>query len=162
MKTSRGVIICCLLAAAALSCESTYPELNSLNDLDYLDDESYDLLQWFANNVDIDNGVVLLNVSSIIHNRSHVYMNNEGLLPRVQRQYWTFGNVWQTSSGRPDHRRPNMARIVYRVQEPNTIDCTIDNTSDHMIVGQVYLTQHYNPDETYRISTSLLVDIREQ
>lgn len=184
MKTSRGVIISCLLAAVALSCESAHQKLKSLDHLKNIDfghsvpKHSLLLLHWFANTVDVDNnGVVRLTFDPNTEEfGSHHYGNFEDLLDplplgHVRYRYYTVGNLHtETSNELPayvrnpplqDYEGTNRDRIIFRVREQNTGDHTID---------QVYLTQHYHPHEhrgtrynpahTYQISTRLMRQIR--
>ncbi|KAK7940279.1 hypothetical protein WMY93_003605 [Mugilogobius chulae] len=104
---------------------------------------------------------------------SHHYGNYEHILDPLPPgyRYYTVGNLHEvTSDELPDYvlNPPvreyvgtNMDRIIFRVQERTSGDHRID---------QVYLTQHYrqdehqgtryNPEYTYRISTTLLHELR--
>uniref|UniRef100_A0A8C6U485 Uncharacterized protein n=1 Tax=Neogobius melanostomus TaxID=47308 RepID=A0A8C6U485_9GOBI len=177
MQKSR-VIISCLLALV-LSCDSTHQKLKSLNDLKDIDFErsvpkhGLLLLHWFANVINIDNNNVLRltfdpNTEDF---GSHHYGNYENMLDPLPRgyRYFTVGNLYEeTSNELPEYvlhppvreyEGNNMDRILFRVT----------NSGVH-IIDQVYLTQHYrqheqqgtryNPDHTYRISNSLLQQIR--
>lgn len=187
MKMNKGVIVACLLSLVALSCESDFQELNSLNDLkrvysaNSLPMHSLTLLHWFANNVDIDNNdVVRLSFDTNRDFGSHTYRNYEGLLPSVSQgyQYCTIGNVNRP----PGNTCPFYEDFPNYVLYPRVIEnYGTGRNRDRIIVSvqtqtysarrvsQVYLTQHYNdwnhgsgydPDNTFIITTNLLQQLR--
>ncbi|KAK7940280.1 hypothetical protein WMY93_003606 [Mugilogobius chulae] len=183
MTTSREVpfIVQICLLTLVLSCEAAHQRLKSLNDLKKIDfgqpvpKHSLLLLHWFANVIDIDNNNVLLLTFDPNSEDfgSHHYGNFEDMLDPLPRghRYYTVGNLHEdTSDELPDYvlNPPvreyvgtNMDRIIFRVRERTSGDHRID---------QVYLTQHYrqdehqgtryNPEYTYRISTTLLHELR--
>uniref|UniRef100_A0A8C6U0L8 Uncharacterized protein n=1 Tax=Neogobius melanostomus TaxID=47308 RepID=A0A8C6U0L8_9GOBI len=134
------------------------------------------LLHWFANVINIDNNNVLRltfdpNTEDF---GSHHYGNYENMLDPVPwgYRYFTVGNLYEeTSDELPqyvlhppvrEYEGDNRDRIIFRVRETNPRVHIID---------QVYLTQHfrpeefqgtrYDPDHTYPISTNLLREISE-
>uniref|UniRef100_A0A3B4TBR8 Uncharacterized protein n=1 Tax=Seriola dumerili TaxID=41447 RepID=A0A3B4TBR8_SERDU len=122
------------------------------------------LLHWFANIVEIDrNNVIHLTFDPNRDYGSHHYGNYEELLDRLPpaHQYYTVGNLYEnTAEELPDYvvdppagyAGTNRDRIIFRVREQNTGWQRID---------RVYLTQHYDPAQTYEISIHLLREIRE-
>lgn len=177
MKTF-GVIICCLLAALPLSCESANQELNSIDDLKEIDfgqsvpTHSLLLLHWFANVVHIDHyNTITVTFDPNTSFGSHHYGNFEDMLewPRWGYRYYTVGNLYaETSNELPgyvrnppvsDYRGRNIDRIIFRAERQN---------SGVYRINRVYLTQHigpssniYDPEHTYPISTNLLRQIRQ-
>lgn len=176
MKTS-GVIICLLLAALTLSCESAHQQLDSLDDLRTIDFgesvpiHSLLLLYWFAHTVNIEPYyMVTVNFNPNRDFGSHPYGNYENLLdqPRYGYQYYTVGNLYESSSYElpdyirnppvRDNSRRNRGRIIFSAERQNSRPIMID---------RIYLTQHdlssneYDPNHTYQISINLLRQIRQ-
>lgn len=188
MKISRGIVLTCLLTLAALSCESAFQELNSLNDLKKVLSgksvplHSLTLLHWFANHVHIINNTVdhvTFDLSGDFG--SQYYSNNDGLLPSPPegQYYYSVGNILQTS-GKACHIFKDFPEYVVfpKVLEPaNTernrdriIFSAITLSSGYKDFGQIYLTQHfkeednqgsqYDPEHTFSITINLLEQLR--
>ncbi|XP_075942219.1 uncharacterized protein LOC142944905 isoform X2 [Anarhichas minor] len=184
MKKTGRVMICCVALLLVLnSVSAVQRDLDSINALKKINfgqsvpKHSLVLLHWFANTVNIDNNYII----SLTFDPnggdygSHHYGNYEELLDPLPRgnvyRYYTIGNLnQQTSMPLPDYvvRPPateyvgrNRDRIIIRVREQNTGRRALQR------IDQVYITQHiehqreYDPDNTYRITTNLLRQIRE-
>lgn len=167
-----GVIICWLLAALTLSCESAHQPLNSINDLKRIDfgrsvpRHSLLLLYWFANAVNIDNrNTITVNFDPNADFGSHYYGNSDNRLSLPWGcRYYTVGNLYgSTSNELPGYLRSsnpeNRDRIIFsaeRQQYPGRA----------YIISHVYLTQHepnsndYDPYHTYQVSINLLRELR--
>uniref|UniRef100_A0A8C6V021 Uncharacterized protein n=1 Tax=Neogobius melanostomus TaxID=47308 RepID=A0A8C6V021_9GOBI len=166
MKTSRGVIVTCLIYS-----DKSLP-MHSLT-----------LLHWFANNVDIDNNnVVRLSFNTNGDFGSHYYSNYEGLLPSPARgyQFYTVGNVNRPPGDMCPIHEDLPAYVLYpqvrefsgtgRNRDRIVVSVQAQSSSAHT-VSQAYLTQHfrrqdnrgpgYDPDHTFRISTNLLQQLRQ-
>lgn len=187
MKMSRGVVTTCLLTLVALSCESAFQELNSLNDLKKaLSDKSVPLhslalLHWFANQVYIiNNTLVHLTFDLNGDFGSQYYSNSDGFLPSPpEGQYYSVGNINPTAGNTcPIHKEFPEHVLFPNVLEPanlgrnrnHIVFNTITHSSGARGVGQIYLTQifkeedsqgsGYDPEHTFSISTSLLQQLR--
>lgn len=188
MKTSRGVVITCLLTLAALSCESAFQELNSLNDLKKVLSgksvplHSLTLLHWFANDAYIINDTLVHLTFDLSGDfGSQHYSNNDGLLPSPPegQYYYSVGNIHQTSGKACPIFKDFPEHVVFpKVLEPaNTernrgriIFSAITLNDGSKVVGQIYLTQHfkeednqgsrYDTEHTFSITTDLLQQLR--
>ncbi|XP_037647508.1 uncharacterized protein LOC119501294 isoform X1 [Sebastes umbrosus] len=183
MKMSGRVTSCCVALFFVLnSVSAVQKKLHSINDLKKINfgqsvpKHSLLLLHWFANTVDIDENDVI-RVAFDPNSRaygSHQYHNFEGLLDRLDRgsgyRYYTVGSLNQgTTMQLPSYVvRPqreyvgtNSDRIIIRAREQNIGGQALQR------IDQVYITQHienqgeYDPDQTYRITTNLLRQIRQ-
>ena len=150
----------------------TAQRLNSIKDLREINfghavsKHSLILLHWFANAVDINsNDVIGLTFDPNRDYGSHHYGNYQGLLEPLPRgyQYYTVGKLSQDLSMKlPDYvvKPPreymgrNRDRIIVRVWKQNT------GREASQRIDQVYLTEHYDPDHTYQVTTNLLRQIR--
>lgn len=175
------VLFLILTSTSAIKKLSTIDDLKQVNFGQSVPTHSLLLLYWFANTVDIDNNDLIR--LTFDPNRedygSHHYGNYERLLEplpngNVRYRYYTVGNLNpETSTQLPSyviHPRVgfegrNRDRIIFRVREQNT------GRQGGSIIDQVYITQHYqqadnqgtryDPEHTYRVTHSLLNQIRE-
>lgn len=156
---------------------SALPELNSINDLkkvpfgQSVPKHSLLLLHWFTNNINIDPcNTITLTFDPSTDFGSHHYGNYEDVLDKLPRgyQYYTVGNLNADRSNElaayilnppvKAYQGNNKDRIVFSAEEQN---------SGIYRINRVYLTQHqglsnaYDPEHTYRISTKLLQQINE-
>ncbi|XP_040917584.1 uncharacterized protein LOC121197894 [Toxotes jaculatrix] len=185
MRMSRRVTSCCVALFLAFTSVSAIQRLNSINDLKRIDfghtvpKHSLLLLHWFANIIDIDsNNVIWLTFNPNNEDYgSHHYGNYDNLLdplPYGNIRYYTVDNLNQATSSaqlpnyvvhpRGEYEGRNRDRIIFRVREQNTGWQTLRR------IDRVYITQHYeasgiqgtyDPDQTYEITTNLLIQIRE-
>ncbi|XP_074512968.1 uncharacterized protein LOC141781256 isoform X2 [Sebastes fasciatus] len=182
MKMSGRVTSCCVALLFVLTSVSAVQRLRSINALKKINfgqsvpKHSLLLLHWFANAVDIDgNNIIWLTFDSNSGDYgSHQYHNSEELLDPLpwgnEYRYYTIGNLYQETSmplplyvvrPRRMYVGTNSDRIIIRVRGQNT------RWRDLQRIDQVYITQHiehqgeYDPDQTYRITTNLLREIRE-
>ncbi|XP_049328628.1 uncharacterized protein LOC125787864 [Astyanax mexicanus] len=186
MKT--GALLCCFTLCLVLSSVTSINNLTKIQDLQNTQfGRQYPrhgllLLHWFANNIEIDNNNV-----NLLHqnpNRGdfgfHRYRNYEidqnsgrSTFPQCPSlsTYYSVGNInnvevrsmFPSYVTRDYHTSPNnplrnIDRLVIRVQNNNP-----------RRVEEVYITQHYrdrnrgsgyDPENTYRVSTSLLQQIQ--
>uniref|UniRef100_A0A3Q3NGH0 Uncharacterized protein n=1 Tax=Mastacembelus armatus TaxID=205130 RepID=A0A3Q3NGH0_9TELE len=117
------------------------------------------LLHWFANTVSIDNNDIWLTFDPNGDYGSHCYYNREGMLEEVPRgsQYYTVGNLryreledYLVVAPMIEYDGNNSDRIIFRVRQQNT----------RFQIESVYVTEHYHPKHTYRITTDLLIQMR--
>lgn len=174
---SRINTFCVAVSFILTSVFAAQRSLNSITDLIGCplseDTNVLELLYWFANQVDIDNRI-LLTFDPISEYGSHYFGNGENLLDSAPRgyKYYTVGNPYKdVLQSLPDYvRNPwrrnvnhTRARVIFRVHVGSNgpeIGQTID---------QVYITQHpvdggihYDEGNTYRITTDLLLAIRQR
>ncbi|XP_074512978.1 uncharacterized protein LOC141781262 isoform X2 [Sebastes fasciatus] len=183
MKMSGRVTSCCVALFFVLnSVSAVQKKFNSINDLKQINfgqsvpKHSLLLLHWFANTVDIDeNDVIRLafDPNSRAYG-SHYYGNFEEMLVPLHRgsgyQYYTVGSLNQEMTMQlpsyvvhppREYVGTNTDRIIIRATEQNIGGQALQR------IDQVYITQHienqgeYDPDQTYRITTNLLREIRE-
>ncbi|MEQ2305757.1 hypothetical protein AMECASPLE_001289 [Ameca splendens] len=173
LKMSRKIFFCVAVCLILSSVHAARKTLNSITDLINCplseNTNILELLYWFAHQVDIDD-YVWLTFNPNSDYGSHHYGNYEKILdplPRGQ-QYYTIGNLYEDDSEslpsyvRNPQRRNidlNRARIIIRVNV---------GPQRRQIIDQVFITQHfdegtvYDPNHTYRITTSLLQGIRRR
>lgn len=150
----------------------TVQRLNSIKDLREIDfghtvsKHSLILFHWFANAVDINSDDVIgLTFDPNKDYGSHHYGNYQGLLEPLPRgyQYYTVGKLSQDLSVKlPDYvvKPPreyvgrNKDRIIVRVWKHNT------GREASQRIDRVYITEHYDPEHTYQVTTNLLRQIR--
>ncbi|XP_074512981.1 uncharacterized protein LOC141781264 isoform X2 [Sebastes fasciatus] len=183
MKMSGRVTSCCVALFFFLnSVSAVQKKLDSIDDLKQINfgqsvpKHSLLLLYWFANTVEIDEHDVIrlaFDPNSRAYG-SHYYGNFEELLDPLHRgsgyRYYTVGSLNQETSMplppyvvRPprEYAGTNSDRIIIRAREENIGGRALQR------IDQVYITQHiahqgeYDPDQTYRITTNLLRQIRE-
>ncbi|XP_064176050.1 uncharacterized protein LOC135246583 [Anguilla rostrata] len=110
----------------------------------------------------------------------HYYGNIEHLLPSLYNQigydYYTVGNLLGSRNLPRDERLPNYVLVMFRqstTRSPRSQrnrDRIIIRRTPYGAIDRVYITQHYHfssgrgsrydPNNTYRISTNLIRDIR--
>lgn len=166
--------IICFCVAVCLIRSSAYAARRSLNSINHLIDcplsehtNILELLHWFANEVDVDHHYIRLTFDPSSDYGSHYYGNFENLVDPLPKgyQYYTIGNLNEDESEslpsyvRNPNRRNidyNTARIIIRVYVHQV------GPQPGQTIDQVYITQHtgeganYDPDQTYRITPSLL------
>ncbi|XP_016529449.1 uncharacterized protein LOC103141709 [Poecilia formosa] len=173
---SRKISFCVAVCLILTSVFAARRSLNSITDLIdcHLSEHTniLELLHWFANEVDVDNHI-RLTFDPASDYGSHHYGNFEDMLEQLPwgYQYYTIGNIYEDDSDalpsyvRNPHRNiddNNRARIIIRVNEGHS------GPHPGQIIDQVYITQHsdegtnYDPDNTYRITPSLLHAIRRR
>lgn len=177
---ASGVVVFCAALLLVLPSASAVEMINSIDNLKRIGSETsvfrqtIVLLHWFANTVDISNGVIYLTFDPQEDYCSHHYGNYDGLLHRLPRgyTYFTVGNINDdTRQQLPRHiRNPrttgynrNSARIIFRVHAVN-----LGWQGTRQVVDQVFVTQHdghggtqYDREHTYQISLNLFRQIRQ-
>ncbi|XP_029508417.2 uncharacterized protein LOC115123231 [Oncorhynchus nerka] len=179
----RGILGCFILCLSLTSVCAVRGTLSSIKDLKGIEfghtfpRHGLMLLHWLANNIRIDNnGNMRLNFNPTRGDYGfHFYGNRPASLPFLLPEsgsYYSLGNmnsnglralpdyvaqIFYSSSG-PENNRD---RVILRVREDG---------SNQFIVDEVYVTQHYppnenrgsayDPDNTYRVNVSLLRQIQ--
>ncbi|MEQ2257797.1 hypothetical protein ILYODFUR_038510, partial [Ilyodon furcidens] len=172
LKMSRKIFFCvavCLILSSVHAAQKTLDSITDLINCPLSENTNIlELLYWFAHQVDIDD-YVRLTFDPNSDYGSHHYGNYENILdePLRGQQYYTIGNLNEDKSqSLPSYVRNrqrnidlNRARIIIRVNV---------GPQRGQIIHQVYITQHsdegtfYDPNHTYRITTSLLQEIRRR
>ncbi|KAK7929367.1 hypothetical protein WMY93_005762 [Mugilogobius chulae] len=182
MKTSRAVLVFCLLTLTALCCQSAssiFPTLNSTEDLRRvyshrsIPEQSLLLLHMFANKIYIDNhDNIYPSFNPTTDYGSHGYWNYENLLVQAPPgcRYYTIGNVNKNTCS-------NSRKVPQYVRHPKGLtNVPMENRARIIFclnihwktVHEVYLTQHYrwqtssayDPNHTFRITPHLLRELR--
>lgn len=163
MRTSGRATLCCAALLLALTSVSALQRLNSIKDLKKIQstpEEMLVLLYWFATTVEISrNNQIWLPFDPNNDYGSHHYGNYQRVLDPLSHghRYYTVGNINEDSSVElpsyvHDHMSErNSARIIFEV--------TGSNTGQRIV--RVFVTEHYEPRQTYEVSTNLLRQIRE-
>ncbi|KAI4903127.1 hypothetical protein NFI96_007894 [Prochilodus magdalenae] len=175
-EMKSGVLLGCLLVCLAVVSATSLRVLNNMKDLKELTKfgkgfprHGLMLLHWFANNIQIDKNNVLsvpkINVAQGDYGFK-VFLNNERVFPALNNMdsvYYKVGKINYKShasqlppyvtqdfynSDKNDPNR-NMDRLVVRVKKtsPQTVE-------------EIYATVHYDPQETFKVSLSLLRQIQ--
>ncbi|XP_071217284.1 uncharacterized protein [Salvelinus alpinus] len=180
----RGILGCfilCLSLASVCAVRGTLKSIDDLRDIEFghtSPRHGLMLLHWLANNIHIDNnGNMRLNFNPTRGDYGfHLYGNRPCSLPILlpgSGRYYSLGNMNSIDSmmALPDcvtqsfynSRGPenNRDRVILRVREEE---------SNPFIADEVYVTQHYppnenrgsayDPDNTYRVNVSLLRQIQ--
>lgn len=159
---------CVVLLLTLTSVSAARRRLNSISELrDVHRGEStnvFELLQWFANTVDIRNDVIWLTFDPNSGYGSHYYGNYEGLLDSEPWgfKYYTVGNIHKDKTeSLPSYLRNsqrwtdgwNRARIIF-------------SANGRQQINRVFITQHYgpsyDPDNTFEVTVDLLQELRRQ
>lgn len=162
---SKIASFCVVLLLTLTSVFAARRRLNSISELiDFHQGERtnvLELLQWFANTVDVRNNVIWLTFDPNSEYGSHHYGNHENLLDSQPQgfKYYTVGNIHQdTSESLPSYVRNsqrgwNRARIIF-------------SANRNQQINRVFITQHdgpsYDPDYTFEVTVDLLQELRRQ
>uniref|UniRef100_A0A8C6SD02 Lipoprotein n=1 Tax=Neogobius melanostomus TaxID=47308 RepID=A0A8C6SD02_9GOBI len=180
MKTSRGVIVFCLLTVLSVSCERTFNELESINDLKEVfrftsvPRHALLLLFWFADRIGFEeNNAVCINFDPEEDHHFHTYGNYDGLLDTVSKfnSYFPVDKLYNVS----ELIFPDRIRVMQFNQDGHDRDRIImcvhtRRIQNNLFVSEVFLTRHfrmsesqgsrYDPDYTYRITPNLLRQLK--